>query len=162
MKRYIRRPSPAVAFALLALFVALGGTGWAAIRITGKSVKNGSLTGRDLKRNSLTGRQIRESRLGGVLRGSTAKIRAASVPVGANATNGNYNSSAVSVGCGPGEIALSAGSGWGEPTENLELATVYSRLTLDPSGKPTGATARGSSDIPALRTFTVFVFCAKG
>ena len=162
MKRFIRRPSPATAIALLALFVALGGTGWAAIRITGKSVKNRSLTGKDIKRNSLTGRQIRESRLRGVLQGSRATIRSASVPVGANATNGNYNSKAVSVGCGPGEFAVSAGSGWDEPTENLELATVYSRLTLDPSGRPTGATARGSSDIPVPRTFTVFVLCARG
>ena len=161
MKRFIRRPSPATAIALLALFVALGGTGWAAIRITGKSVKNRSLTGKDIKRNSLTGRQIRESRLRGVLQGSKAKIRSASVPVGANATNGNYNSKAVSVLCAPGEFAISAGSGWDEPTENLELATVYTRLTLHPSGTPTGAIARGSSDIPLQRTFTVFVLCAK-
>ncbi len=161
MKRFIRRPSPATAIALLALFVALGGTGWAAIRITGKSVKNGSLTGKDVKRNSLTGRQIRESRLRGVLR-SSATTRSASVAVGANATNGNYNSKAVSIACSPGEFAVSAGSGWDEPTENLELATVYSRLTLDASGKPVGATARGSSDIPLARTFTVFVLCAKG
>jgi len=162
MKRFIRRPSPATAIALLALFVALGGTGWAAIRITGKSVRNGTLTGKDVKRNSLTGRQIRESTLRGVLRGSRTTIRSASIPVGANATNGNYNSRAVSVACGPGEFAVSSGSGWNEPTENLELATVYSRLTVHPSGTPTGATARGSSDVPVPRTFTVFVLCAKG
>jgi len=49
--------------ATLALFIALGGSSYAALTITGKNVRNGSLTGKDLKRNTLTGRQIREGRL---------------------------------------------------------------------------------------------------
>jgi hypothetical protein len=61
--------------AMIALFVALGGTAWA-ITITGRDVRNGSLTGvdvrngsltgSDVRRDSLSGRQIRESRLGKV------------------------------------------------------------------------------------------------
>jgi hypothetical protein len=40
MERLLRRPSPSMAVALIALFVALGGTGYAALTITGKNVKN--------------------------------------------------------------------------------------------------------------------------
>src|SRR5919106_6818346 len=49
--------------ATLALFIALGGSSYAALTVTGKDVRNGSLSGKDVKRNSLTGRQIREGRL---------------------------------------------------------------------------------------------------
>jgi hypothetical protein len=66
-----RLPSPAMVVALIALFVALGGSAYALV-ITGKQIKNGSITGKDVKRNSLTGRQIRESRLGPVPRAAVA------------------------------------------------------------------------------------------
>jgi hypothetical protein len=40
--------------ATLALFVALGGSSYAALRITGRNVVNGSLTGKDIKKRSVT------------------------------------------------------------------------------------------------------------
>jgi hypothetical protein len=49
----IKRPSPALVISVVALFVSLGGTGYAAIKITGKNVKDGSLTGKDVKNSSL-------------------------------------------------------------------------------------------------------------
>lgn len=58
-----RRPSHAVVVAYLALFVALGGSSYAAITVTGKNVKNRSLTARDVKRNSLTTKEIRNRSL---------------------------------------------------------------------------------------------------
>jgi hypothetical protein len=161
MKRLKRLPSPATLISLLALFVAVGGTAWAAATITGRNVKNGSLTGKDVKKNSLTGRDIRESSLRGVLRGSKTVTRSAAVAVQGGAHNGNYNSSAVNVACAPGEFAVSVGTQWSDPTENIELTTVYARLTVDPKGKPIGATARGSSDTPATHAFTVLVLCSK-
>lgn len=39
--------------ATLALFVALGGTGYAATQLTGKDIRNGSLTGADIKKKSI-------------------------------------------------------------------------------------------------------------
>ena len=39
----------------VAVFVALGGSSYAALTITGRDVKNSSLTYRDLKRNTLGG-----------------------------------------------------------------------------------------------------------
>ena len=63
LDRLRRRLSYANVVATLALFIALGGSSYAALTITGKNVRDGSLTGKDIKRNSLTGRQIREGRL---------------------------------------------------------------------------------------------------
>src|SRR4051812_32887705 len=63
------------AIALLALFVALGGTGYAAVAINGKQLKNGSVTGKKLKRDTVTGREVKESKLRTVpsaVRASTA------------------------------------------------------------------------------------------
>lgn len=74
--RRIGRPSGDTALAVLALFIALGGTGYAAATIgssqiknnsvRGKDVRNSNLTGRDVKRNSLTGSDLAESKLGKV------------------------------------------------------------------------------------------------
>jgi hypothetical protein len=49
--------------ATLALFVALGGSSYAAIKITGKNVKNSSLTGRDIKNSSLTTSDVKNRSL---------------------------------------------------------------------------------------------------
>jgi hypothetical protein len=59
------RPSPALAISLVALFVSIGGIGYAATTITGKNVKNGSLTGKDVKNSSLTGSDVKNSSLTG-------------------------------------------------------------------------------------------------
>jgi hypothetical protein len=58
--------------ATLALFIALGGSSYAALTITGKDVRNRSLTYKDLKRNTLGGTRIKESRLDTVPRARTA------------------------------------------------------------------------------------------
>jgi hypothetical protein len=66
----------------LAVFIALGGSSYAALRIDsgdiannsvrGVDVRNRTITERDVKRNSLGGRSVRESRLGRVPRARTA------------------------------------------------------------------------------------------
>ena len=58
--------------ATLALFIALGGSSYAALKVTGRNVKNGSLTGKDLKRNTLGGSRIKESKLAKVKRAKRA------------------------------------------------------------------------------------------
>jgi hypothetical protein len=62
----VKRVSPSMAVALLALFVALGGTGYAAAKLNGRNIVNRSISGSKLKRNTLGGGQIRESSLGRV------------------------------------------------------------------------------------------------
>jgi hypothetical protein len=67
MKRILRRrPSPALAVAAIALFVALGGSAYA-ITITGASIVNGTVTGADVKNRSLTQSDLRGRALKGTL-----------------------------------------------------------------------------------------------
>ena len=58
--------------ATLAVFIALGGSSYAALNLTGRDIRDGSLTSRDLKRNTLGGTRIKESRLGKVRRARNA------------------------------------------------------------------------------------------
>lgn len=65
------RPSGPMVVALLALFVALGGTGYAALKLPKNSVgtkqlQRGAVTGPKIKDNSITGADITESKLGPV------------------------------------------------------------------------------------------------
>lgn len=74
--RRIRRPSTALVVAFAALFTALGGTSYAALKITGANVANGTLTGADVhnrslgakehKLDSIGGAQVKEASLGTV------------------------------------------------------------------------------------------------
>lgn len=66
MKWIRQRMTYANAMSTLAVFIALGGSSYAAVKINGASIKNRSIAAAKLKRNSLTGREIRESRLGRV------------------------------------------------------------------------------------------------
>jgi hypothetical protein len=66
MKRHLmRRPSPAMAVALIALFVALGGSSWAALRIGSGQIVNNSVRSKDLRNNDVRGKDVRRSTLGG-------------------------------------------------------------------------------------------------
>ena len=77
-----RRLTYANVMSTLAVFIALGGSSYAAFRIDsddiannsvrGADVRNRTLTDRDVRRNSLSGRSIRESRLGRVPRARNA------------------------------------------------------------------------------------------
>lgn len=61
----VRRPSPGLVIAVVALVFALGGGAYAAATITGKDIKNGSITGKDIKKGSLTGKQVKSGSLTG-------------------------------------------------------------------------------------------------
>jgi hypothetical protein len=75
------------AIALLALFVALGGTTYAAATsINGKLIKNGTITGKKLKADTLGGTQVKESTLG-VVPSATRADTAGSATTATNATN---------------------------------------------------------------------------
>jgi hypothetical protein len=67
-----QRLSFANVMATAAVFIALGGSSYAALTITGADVRNGSLTYRDLKKDTLGGARIKESRLGKVPRARNA------------------------------------------------------------------------------------------
>lgn len=78
-------PTPALVISILALFVALGGTSYAAVKLNGKNIKKGTVSGKALKKNTLTGTQIKESKLGKVPSASVAD-RALSAENAASAT----------------------------------------------------------------------------
>ena len=52
--------------ALIALFVALGGTTYAATTINGSKLRSRSVSARKIKKDALTGAEINESKLGTV------------------------------------------------------------------------------------------------
>jgi hypothetical protein len=56
----------------LAVFIALGGSSYAALTINGSDIQNRSIPAKKLKRNSITGKEIRESRLNRVPRARRA------------------------------------------------------------------------------------------
>ena len=72
----------ALAVAALALVVAVGGSGYAAGTINGKSIKNHSIAGKKLKRDTLGGTEINESELGAVPNAANADHAANADAVG--------------------------------------------------------------------------------
>jgi hypothetical protein len=80
MKRLsLSRPSPALIISLVALFIALGGTGYAALKLPRNSVgtkqlKNNAVTGAKVKNGSITGKDLKLSAIG-------------TVPAATNSTN---------------------------------------------------------------------------
>lgn len=72
LHRIRKRLTYANAMSTLAVFIALGGSSYAAFTINGASIKNRSIAGNKLRHNTLTGVQIKESRLARVPRAKTA------------------------------------------------------------------------------------------
>jgi hypothetical protein len=72
----LRVPRPRLTYAnvvaTLALFVALGGSSYAALKISGSEIKAHTITGKNIKRNALGRRQIKESSLSAVPRAQNA------------------------------------------------------------------------------------------
>jgi len=61
----IRTPSPALAIACLALFVALGGVAYAAATIGSEDIVDGSIRNRDFKDGTLRGNEAKRNGFGG-------------------------------------------------------------------------------------------------
>jgi hypothetical protein len=70
--------------ATIAVFVALGGSSYAAVRMTGKNVKDGSLTGRDVRSGTITGKDVKDRSLGQkeLTRRAVRSLRGATGPAG--------------------------------------------------------------------------------
>ena len=72
LSRFRSRLTYANVMSTLAVFIALGGTSYAAVSLNGKNLKHRSVPGTKLKRNSITNLEVRESRLGRVPRAKFA------------------------------------------------------------------------------------------
>ena len=55
-----RRLTYSNVMATIAVFIALGGSSYAAVKITGKNVKDGTLSGKDVRNSSLTGADVKD------------------------------------------------------------------------------------------------------
>ncbi|MBJ7329879.1 MAG: hypothetical protein JHC95_08285 [Solirubrobacteraceae bacterium] len=134
----VRRPSPAMVVACVALIVALGGTGYAATKLPAKSVgreqirngavgnlqiRNGAITSGKLRSDTVTGGKIRNGSVAakdlakGVIPTPTTTLQQASgdpLPPG--------GVGAVSAQCPSGQHATGGGGGFaGPPTTNDKI-----------------------------------------
>jgi hypothetical protein len=176
----LRRPSPAMVVACIALTVSLAGTSYATVSL----VPRNTVGTVQLKDNAVTSKKIRDFSLrqwdfarGQVPRGpagppgppgppgpaiAALNMHSSSVAVPANAAgNGLYATRAISVRCVSGERAVAGGTSWSEDRDDTELMTVYSRPIME-NRLAVGWRARGGSDQNAAATFTVHVLCAVG
>lgn len=155
--------------ACLALFIALGGTVYAAGKISGKQIKAKSLpgnrikprtitanrikpkalTGRQIKKHSLTGGEINQGTLTGISAASLANVQyqVTTVPLAGNSSNGTT----ATVGCPPDTHVI----GGGATLSNDEGAYVNDS---GPTPQQTGWEATGFRYIPGV-TMTVTAVC---
>ena len=157
------RPTPAMAVACVALFVALGGVGYAAATINGSSIKKGTITPTKLKSRSLSGTQIRANGIGGPsikesTLGEVPKAKAAQTATTAtnatkataadNATQlgGAAASSYVRYGATAAGQTLSGGFGCQEGTTPPTVGRLSAcRRRLPPRSTTTRSTSRPAS-----------------
>ena len=95
--------------ATLAMFIALGGTGYAALRIGSGQIRDNSIRSRDVRNDSLRGKDIRNSTVTGneVLESSLGTVPSAQ-RAGDATTVGGVSADALKVSC-PAGTALAAG-----------------------------------------------------
>ena len=166
LKRLRPHLSYANVMATIAVFIALGGSGYAAVKVTGRDVKNSSLTWRDLKRNTLGPSRIKESRLGRVpraanadrLNGLAAVQLLVRCPAGTFPTGGTCIETAARAPASYDTAVIVCGSAGGNRTPGRrlpllsELRNAFTRqgVTLAPGGELTGHVyprADGSQDV---------------
>jgi hypothetical protein len=162
----IRRPSPATALALTALFVSLGGTSYAALSITGKNVKNSSLTGSDVRNSSLTGKDVKAGSL------AASDFAAGQLPAGAAGPTGPQGPAGTLGPTGPQGIAGPEGptgpQGAKGDTGTVDTSNFYTKSESDNRHGITGAQAATqtiSADwrfLGAVQDFEFHSDCANG
>ena len=134
LTRRVPRPSAALVVAVIALFMALGGTSYAALKITGKNVENSTLTGADVKNKSLEEKELRPDTLTG------SRINASTLGTVPNAANAQVEAKAADAdtlgGLAPGAFMLSKERAY---EANIPAATNFA----------TGTTRATLTDLPA-------------
>jgi hypothetical protein len=153
----------------LGVFIALGGSSYAALTISGSDIRNRSIPAKKLKRNSLTTREVRESRLSRVPRAKRAdrlgsftaadlRVRCpsdtfptADICVERSARAATPYGSAV-LQCR--QVGTPAGPGRRLPTHG-ELMAALATVTLAPGGELTSDVYPSSTDPGRLNALVI-------
>ena len=137
--------------ACLALFLTLGGVGYAAATINGSSIKNGTITPNKIKSRSLSGSQVRGDGIGGPsikesTLGQVPSAKTASSATNAtNATNATTAKNAEQLG----GVAASSYLRQGQP---IPGGTTVSGVFNCTSTAPTSTLCRDEVTLPAPDT----------
>jgi hypothetical protein len=143
MLKLPRRLSYANVMATVAVFLALGGTGYAAITITGKNVKNGSLTGVDIKNSSLNTRDVKNGSL------LANDFKAGQIPAGPRGPAGEQGPKGDTGPAGqPGKDGAPGAS-------SQIIAQISPPSDGDPGASPDLTLGEVTADFPAARTYRV-------
>ncbi len=156
--------------ACLALFIALGGTVYAAGKISGKQIKASSLPGnrikprtiagnriktktlaaRQIKKHSLTGNEINQKTLTGISAAALSNVQyqVTTVPIARNSSDGTT----ATVGCPPDTHVI----GGGATVSDDEHTSINDS---GPGPQQTGWTATGLSRFGPAGTMTVTAIC---
>lgn len=136
----VPKPSPALVFSLIVLFLAMGGSVYAASKISGKAIKKGSEPGNRIKKDTITGQQVKEESLGIVPRASHASTADLGNPLAmgriVDGPNGTMDPATSS------NLTSSRGNGQGRYCFNVISGTPRNvQVTVDFAGSPNGANA---------------------
>jgi hypothetical protein len=170
MARLAKHLSFSNVVACLALFIALGGSVYAAGKINGKQIKGSSLpgnrikprtiaanrikpktlTGRQVKPNSLTGKQINQKTLTGVSAAALANVQyqVTTVPLSSSSSTGTT----ADVGCPPNTYAIGGGTTLSDDRDAYVNDS-------GPSAQRTGWTATAFATSSRSSSMTVTVVC---
>jgi hypothetical protein len=161
----LRRPSPAMVIACIALAVALAPASYATVSqllpqesVGTTQLKPNAVTSNKVRDFSLRKWDIKKSDLRGLVGDMTLREGSITVPAGPVAGNGVYVTRVIQIRCAPGERAVSGGTSWENDKDGEELITVYSK-PLMVNGKSVGWRARGASDDASDHVFTVQALC---
>jgi hypothetical protein len=137
--------------ATLALFIALGGSAYAATQITSKQVKNRSLSGVDLRRNTIKGTEVNESKLGQVPSAAAADQAQRAV----DATNATNASNATNATSAANATNATNATNAGLATNSLQLdgqgASFFEKSSRTTFARATGQPANPQSEGTVLQ-----------
>jgi hypothetical protein len=180
MRKLLRRPSPALVVACLALLVALGGTSVAAVNQLARNsvgpaqLRTGAVANRSLLRSDFAPGQLPAGPTGpqgpagpagaagaagpaGVIGAITVRTNVVNVVDGT--VDNTFNTGRVSRNCEGNERAISAGTSWGDDGADLKLVTQELEPVLNAQNQVIGFNAVGGNDTGESSNFTVHVLC---
>jgi phage-related protein len=163
------RPSPSTAIAAVALFAALGGSSYAAVKVAGKDIRNGTVASKDVKDGSLTGADVQDDSLTGAdLNESTlGQVPSANSANSANTAN-KANSADTATTANSATTATTAN---GVAANGVDTAAIQDNAVTSPKLGGSSVTASKlanttdgitTTSIPAGGTLNVTATCPAG